>query len=189
MKEKKTIRKQMWEHLMAQEEPLREVKSDIIFNKVISLDNWKQATCIAITISRTFEVNTRKLIEQAWREGKQVSVPRCKPTTREMAFYLFSSFHQLEVVYAGLYEPKINETKLISSDAIDLLILPGMAFTTRGDRLGFGGGYYDHFLRTYDGNLLALAFDFQMRPSLPVEYHDIPVNQIVTEKCVIGYGA
>jgi 5-formyltetrahydrofolate cyclo-ligase len=188
MEEKKAIRKQMLEYLMEQTEFERQLKSDLIFNRVISLDDWKQATCIAITISRIFEVNTKKLIEQAWREKKQVAVPKCIPATREMVFYLISSFYQLEVVYAGLYEPKISKTKLISSDAIDLVILPGLAFTLHGHRLGFGGGYYDRFLKNFDGNVMALAFNFQMHLSLPVENHDIAVNQIVTEKSIIGAG-
>lgn len=188
MEEKRIIRHHMQEYLMKQTESEREVKSDHIFNKVIVLDDWKKATCIGITISRTFEVNTRKLIKQAWREGKQVAVPKCIPVTREMIFYLISSFDQLETVYAGLCEPKMNETKLILSNVLDLIIIPGMAFTQHGHRLGFGGGYYDRFLNTYDGNLLALAFDFQIQPCLPMESHDVGVNQIVTEKRVIELG-
>ena len=170
---------------MEQPESEREMKSDAIFSKVIALDEWEEATCIGITISRVFEVDTRKLIEQAWCEGKKVAVPRCKHGSREMDFYLFSSLDQLELGYAGIFEPKVKETELILSSDIDLLILPGMAFTTDGDRLGFGGGYYDRFLSTYEGKLMALAFDFQMLAFVPVEGHDVPVNLIVTEERAI----
>jgi len=188
MVEKKALRKHLKEQLLEQSELIREVKADAIFKRVIALAEWEAATCIGITISRVFEVSTSKLIEQAWREGKQVAVPRCKHGTREMEFYLISAFDQLEIVYAGLLEPKVCETVSILASDIDLLVLPGMAFTAAGDRLGFGGGYYDRFLPTYDGKMMALAFDFQVLDFVPVEDHDIAVDLIVTEERVISSG-
>ena len=188
MEKKKVIRRQMKKLLVGQRELDREVKSGAIFNRVVALDEWEGATCIGITISRVFEVDTRKLIEQAWREGKKVAVPKCRHASRKMEFYLLSSFDQLEIVYAGLFEPKVEEAELVLSCDIDLLILPGMAFTTNGDRLGFGGGYYDRFLPYYEGKVLALAFGLQMLDFVPVEDHDIAVDLIVTEECVILCG-
>jgi len=185
MDEKKKIRRLMKEQLLHQMGSIREAKSEAIFDKAIALAELKHASCIGITISRDFEVNTRKLIEQAWLLSKKVAVPRCIPTTRKLDFYLLSSFDQLEIVYAGLLEPKVEETEIILSKDIDLLIVPGVAFTEGGDRLGFGGGYYDRFLPNYEGELLALAFDFQIVPFVPLEDHDVPVDLIVTEERVI----
>ena len=185
MDEKQEIRRQMKAQLLEHVELDREEKADVILNRVTILDDWKGATCIGITISREFEVSTRKLIQQAWREGKKVAVPRCVPAARKLEFYLLSSFDQLEIVYAGLFEPKVEEVELVLPVDIDLLILPGMAFTADGDRLGYGGGYYDRFLPNYKGELLALAFDFQVIPFVPVEDHDVSVDLIVTEERVI----
>jgi len=184
MEQKKVIRKQMKQQLIEQSESVRKVKSDAIFNRVIALDEWVVSSCIGITISRSFEVSTRRLIEQAWHEGKRIVVPKCKHESREMDFYEICDFAQLEIVYAGLYEPKVKETQLILAGDIDLLILPGIAFTPNGDRLGFGGGYYDRFLTNYQGKLMALAFDFQMLDFVPVEEHDVTVDLIVTDVCV-----
>ena len=68
---------------------------------------------------------------------------------------------------------------------IDLLIVPGLAYTQAGYRLGFGGGYYDRFLRDYDGKTISLAFNCQMIPQIDLEEHDLPVSKIITNTEVI----
>src|SRR5699024_5810755 len=89
-------------------------KSHHIYCKVIELDEWKKADCIGITISQKFEVETRELIKKAWKEGKKVAVPKCIPDTRQMEFYIITSFQQLEVVYFHLLEPIVEQTEKIS---------------------------------------------------------------------------
>ncbi|MCL1991313.1 MAG: 5-formyltetrahydrofolate cyclo-ligase [Defluviitaleaceae bacterium] len=185
MTDKKTMRCQLKKQLLQQSQQDRQFNSAKIVKRVMSLDEWQHASCIGITIARAFEVETRQLIKQAWQTNKQVAVPKCRSATREMDFYLIASFDQLEVVHSGLYEPKTAETVLLEPDEINLLILPGVAFTEQGHRLGFGGGYYDRFLHIYHGNSLALAFECQLQKVVPMEAHDVAVHQIVTEKRLI----
>lgn len=68
---------------------------------------------------------------------------------------------------------------------IDLLLVPGLAFMNNGYRLGFGGGYYDRFLKLYKKQTASLAFSSQIVSQLPVESHDIPVQKIITEERII----
>ena len=73
-------------------------------------------------------------------------------------------FDQLESVYFGLLEPIEAETDFVAKDNIDLLIVPGIAFTEPGYRTGVGGGYYDRYLQHYQGRTVSLAFHEQIVP-------------------------
>ena len=147
--------------------------------QLFQLSEWKRAKVIGITIAIPPEVSTLHIIEQAWREGKKVVIPKCNPENKTMQFKEITSFEQLESVYSGLLEP-VEATLKANAEEIDLLIVPGLAFTKDGYRLGFGGGYYDRFLSSYKGTTIALAYECQLIDKLPLELHDIPVQQVVT---------
>jgi 5-formyltetrahydrofolate cyclo-ligase len=154
--------------------------ADRLYNEV----EWQRAKVIGITISKFPEVETLKIIQKAWEQKKQVVVPKCYPETREMKFRLLKNFSQLESVYSGLLEPIEAETEQIESGKIDLLIVPGLAYTLQGHRLGFGGGYYDRYLINFSGDTVSLAFDLQITSNLHIEKHDIPVAKIITNEKV-----
>ena len=97
------------------------------------------------------EVNTYPIIEKAWEEGKKVVVPKCNKEARTMSFRKISNFDQLETVYMNLREPIPALTEEVNADEIDLQIVPGVAYTERGERIGYGGGYYDRYLMHYKG--------------------------------------
>ncbi|MGE8078136.1 5-formyltetrahydrofolate cyclo-ligase [Peribacillus loiseleuriae] len=150
-----------------------------IAQKVFELKEWKQAETIGITVAVHPEPETNFIIEQAWIEGKRVAVPKCIPSSKALDFRYIASFSELETVYYGLKEPVLT-TELAPKGDLSLLIVPGLAFTRKGYRLGFGGGYYDRFLTDYKGNLFSLAFELQLMEHLPIEPHDIPVSKIIT---------
>lgn len=182
MKEKKQIRKQMQQRLADLSKPLYEHCSYQIAQRLFAESFWKEANTISITISRMPEVDTYQIIRRAWEEKKTVVVPKCYPADRTMKFRVLSAFNELESVFFGLYEPIEEKTDQVEKKDINLMIVPGLAFTKRGERLGFGGGYYDRFLEGYEGEKIALAFQQQIVPSLPVEHHDIRLYKIITEK-------
>lgn len=180
--DKVTVRKEIMAKLAKLDKPLYEHLSYEIARTLYRDSLWKNAKTIGITISRFPEVDTYQIIRKAWEEGKQVVIPKCLPKNREMVFRELKRFNQLESVYSGLLEPIKAKTKEVSIHNIDLLIVPGLAFTTEGFRLGFGGGYYDRYLMKYKGNTIALAFEQQIVSSLPIESHDLPVGKIFTAK-------
>lgn len=149
---------------------------------------WKKASMIGITISRGNEIETRGIINRAWKEGKKVAIPKCFPESKNMSFYLFTSDTQLEEVYFGLKEPKVQETTAALNDKIDLLMVPGVVFSKEGYRIGFGGGYYDRFLKDYHKETVSLLFECQLVHKIPVESHDIPVQMLITEERIITCG-
>ncbi|XJZ26224.1 5-formyltetrahydrofolate cyclo-ligase [Bacillota bacterium Lsc_1132] len=184
MNDKKTIRKQMRASLADLSKPLYEDYSYEIAKRLYEESAWKDASVIGITISNPPEVDTYQIIRKTWEQGKQVAVPKCHPEEKRLTFHILSRFSQLESVFFGLFEP-IEKTIRVDASEIDLLLVPGLAYTPEGYRLGFGGGYYDRFLLSYSGETISLAFDFQVIREFPVEAHDIPVAKIITNKQVL----
>lgn len=143
--------------------------------------SFMEGKTIAITISNKQEVDTKEIIESLWNHKKKVVVPKCNSADRSMNFYEINNFNQLENVYMDLLEPKPGCTHLVSPDHIDCIIVPGIVFDKKGYRIGYGGGYYDRYLTQFKGMLISLAFNIQIRNSVPVEEFDIPVDLILTE--------
>jgi len=160
-------------------------KSYFIMEKLIASEEFRHANTIGITLSRFPEVDTKPIIEAAWRAGKGVVIPRCLPSTREMDFRSISSFDCLETVYMDLVEPIVERTEPVEKHLIDLQLVPGVVFSNEGYRIGFGGGYYDRYLTDFTGNRVSLAFASQTGHDVPIESHDIPVEMIVTDQKII----
>jgi 5-formyltetrahydrofolate cyclo-ligase len=185
MSEKKLIRKEMKESLALLTKPYYEHFSNKIAENLYKDEDWVKAGVIGITISKEPEVDTYQIIRRAWEEGKEVAAPKCNPKSKVLSFYKITEFSQLESVFYGLLEPIIEQTIEVKPEAIDLLFVPGLAYTREGFRLGFGGGYYDRYLTNFDGKTLSLAFHFQVIRQIPIEKHDIPVSKIITNDEVI----
>jgi 5-formyltetrahydrofolate cyclo-ligase len=83
----------------------------------------------------------------------------------------------------GIPEP--HEHNRVALDAVDLLIVPGLAFDDRGNRLGYGAGFYDRLLASCSKPTVALAFEGQIVSEVPAGNHDIRIKKIVTETRVI----
>jgi 5-formyltetrahydrofolate cyclo-ligase len=135
-----------------------------------------------IFLSFGSEVNTDYIVEWGWRRGKRILVPSCKPETRELIISPITSFDQVAPGYFGIREPKREFLKPVSTEEIDLVVVPAVAFDRRGYRVGYGGGYYDRFLTGMDVPKIGLAFSCQIIPEAPISPYDLPVDGIVTEK-------
>lgn len=185
MMNKKEIRNQKLCHLNTMSEDEHAHYSDAIIQRLFEQDAYDDAQVIGVTISRFPEVDTKPLIESAWKAGKQVAVPKCIRDTRAMDFRILTSFDDLETVYIDLLEPIIEKTESIAKEQIDLQIVPGVVFSNEGYRIGFGGGYYDRYMTDYKGATISLAFHSQINAEVPIETHDIPVQTIITERDLI----
>ncbi|GGB29321.1 5-formyltetrahydrofolate cyclo-ligase [Virgibacillus dakarensis] len=155
---------------------------------LITLDTWKQAKTVGITISQQLEWDTKPIIETAWEEGKTVCVPKCLPKEKKLIFYEFYTYNQLETVYYHLLEPKPDESIEVEKDNIDLLLVPGLLFDKKGYRIGFGGGYYDRFLSDFPNQTVSITSERQVVDQLPKESFDIPVSRILTENGLANQG-
>jgi 5-formyltetrahydrofolate cyclo-ligase len=83
----------------------------------------------------------------------------------------------------------IQKSKKIELSQIEGVLLPGLAFDLKGQRLGFGKAFYDKTLKNYSGIKVGVAYSIQITESLPSTEHDIPVDVVVTEKAIFRIGS
>lgn len=155
-------------------------KSRKIKDKVLCLSEWEKAENVMLYVSFGSEVQTLELIEKALSQGKRVLVPVVEG--KEMRAVVLE---KMEFVKSSLGVPEPVDVKRFPREAIDLVIAPGVCFDQQGNRIGYGGGYYDRFLEGFEKPVIALSFEDQLCGSLPCELHDQKVKKIVTEKRII----
>jgi 5-formyltetrahydrofolate cyclo-ligase len=178
METKQAIRKQIFAARKTVSDAEVEAWSRQITERTAALTEFVQAKRILAYADYNHEVMTRFLIEAAWQAGKEVAVP--KVVGKDMQFYLLKDFSQLEPGYFGIPEPAAGE---LTDWEEALMIMPGVAFDRQNHRVGYGGGFYDRYLEKHPRiGRLAVAFDFQILPEVPVEPTDIFPQWIVTEK-------
>lgn len=158
------------------------IKKDLeIFNHFIESELYKNASNIFIYVSMEDEIYTHKIIERAIEDGKSVSVPKVDLQHKLMKAVTIDSLKQLKEGVYGVLEPETFEN-VIAFKNIDLVIVPGLAFDLEGGRIGYGGGYYDKFLKDLEGTTkVALSYEFQIVDKVPREVFDITVNAIISE--------
>ncbi len=163
-------------------------KSKAVEERVVALPEWQRATTVMLYAATRTEVQTRKLIERALAEGKHVCLPVRSEEDNEMKSYYIRSWDELVLGDLGYLEPSKQNGWLAEPHEINLVIAPGIAFDENGNRLGRGRHYYDGFLKKVRCKKIALAFEMQIVPEVPVESHDVRVDKIVTEKRVVNCG-
>lgn len=178
---KTILRNQMIEKLKLMNQQEKRAIEKKITAQLFATAIWKNASTIGLTVSQSFEWDTHSIMERAWKEQKNIVVPKCNTKKKQLTFYKINSRNDLEYGYAEIMEPHSAITEIIDKDAIELLIVPGLIFDELGFRIGFGGGYYDRFLVDFDNITMALASKKQLVQKLPVDEYDIPVQYIVTE--------
>ncbi|MBR3623889.1 MAG: 5-formyltetrahydrofolate cyclo-ligase [Selenomonadaceae bacterium] len=128
------------------------------------------------------EVQLYGLIRFMLDTERKIAIPSIKGKG-EMEAVELSSGMDLKQDEFGLLTVAKDKRKIVPPEAIGLVIVPGVAFSEEGHRLGMGGGYYDNFLRDSAPHAYraALAFDVQLQDKIPTEKHDEKVDYIITE--------
>lgn len=174
--DKKALRQQIREQKRAMTEAQIQAASAILAEKFAASEQYRQAKTIYGYLPYNQEVRTVPMLERAIREGKRVAVP--KVFGEEMKFIYMDDLSLVEKGYAGIPEPVADGP--VADDPTALVLMPGLAFTTAGDRMGYGGGFYDKFLAAQpDHPTVALCYGFQVVPALPTEEFDIPVDCVL----------
>ncbi len=182
---KKQLRQHMAEHLKSCSDTWFGGENQKITQRILNLEEYKQARSILAYLNMPKEVSLDDVIRHALAAGKRVYVPVC---TEQKGIMIAVRLHSLEaVVCRGAYQIRepAEQTETAAEHELDLLLIPGVAFDRQGRRLGHGAGYYDRFLSSVSGGrYAAAAWDFQVVDTVPAEENDIPVDQIITERCV-----
>lgn len=151
--------------------------NEAIFPKVIILPCFEKAKTVYCYVNFRHEAGTGMLLEYFWKKGIRAAVP--KVNGRNLDFYFISSFDDLEKGSYGILEPTDSCKK--AEDPLAPVIVPGVAFTRSGKRLGYGGGYYDRFFeKEMEHVKIAIAFDFQIVEDMIALSHDISMDYVIT---------
>jgi len=148
--------------------------SALIFNRLTQFAKYHER--IGVYISMDHEVDTRRLIEWCLLNQKKVYVP--KIVDQHMIFIEIHSLVDCSINKMGILEPIINTP---TSDEIELMIVPMLAYNERNYRLGYGKGYYDQYLKTSNAYRLGICFSMNFEPELFEQEHDEKLAQIFTE--------
>lgn len=163
-------------------------KSRRLAENLYSLPAYREAKVVMFFISFGSEVDTRVMLEETIRRGKLALAPKALPKTRELLPSQILDWDQDLVPGAyNIPEPREDKVRPYTPEAIDLLLVPGVAFDQKGNRLGYGGGYYDRFFPLLKPTtpLVALVFDLQIQHRVPVDEWDRRVDFIITEERII----
>ncbi len=157
-----------------------------ISQRVMSHPRVMDAAQLAIFLSFDGELDTGPLIAALRLAGKQVYLPVLHPfTPGHLLFLRYDSHTPMVTNRLHIREPRLDITRLLPVDRLDILFTPLVAFDDTGQRLGMGGGFYDrtlmHWHRRLDGPLaIGLAHDCQQVDAIPAERWDIPLQEIIT---------
>ena len=162
---------------------MRSAASAAIAGRVAALPEFAAASAVLLTLAFRSEWNTHPLVRAALAAAKTVVVPRVDRQTRMLELHSIADPDR-DVVpgHLDIPEPRADRPQ-VSRDAIDFVLVPGVAFDLEGRRLGYGGGYYDRLLPLLAPRAarVAGAFDVQIVERVPAAPHDARVDAIVTE--------
>lgn len=156
----------------------RLVASREIFNRVEGLEAFAAARTVGFFCSLPDEPDTSEVLAR-WSVGKCVAVPRVEGDT--MRFFRYDPRTQRPGAF-GIEEPG-PQAELCDPGELDLIVVPGVAFTAAGQRMGRGRGYYDRYLSQPGVRAVkvGVCFAHQLVVSLPVEPHDVTMDRVVTD--------
>lgn len=183
-------------NLFSKNEEVYYTLSSQMVDQILQFSLYVSSKVIALFASKktSHEIYTDSLVIKSIEMGKKVFLPRCLTDSHNLDYIQIMDLDQnLEIGSYSLREPKLNlerEDQDTIKKNFDLVFVPGVAFDLFGNRLGFGSGYYDNFLKTLrkvtlDLPVIGLAFDFQVFDiEIPHNTKDEKVDYIITPSAI-----
>ncbi len=182
--DKKILRKRLIESRKSLDKTEKAKWDKIISEKIINSDYFKNAEQVLIFSSTDDEFDTRYIIERCRLLYKRVFYPLCIDSEGKMEFYKVDFVGDLQVGMYNILEPKSTCKKYIPQDN-DLIIVPCLSADRHKNRMGYGKGYYDRFLKDFNGMSVSPCYDILLEDEIPTDKYDMKINIIVTDKEVI----
>ena len=162
-----------------------------VTEKLLALSQYRTARSVALYLSMDDEINTESLLADVLTGGKLCYIPRYEPGSSRMEMVRLRDLEDLERLPRtkwNIKQPELGEEREEALQAgLDLIIVPGLAFTRTGARCGRGRGYYDTYLARAASSLsssppltIALAFTEQLLEELPTDSHDCNIDLVIT---------
>ena len=175
---KAELRKKILQEMKALSQEQKQAMDRALTERFLQHPFYQEAKTIATYLSFPHEFQTQELIEQALKDDKKVLIPKTYPKGR-MDFVVYD-LQQLVKTSFGLLEPQ-GDLEIVDASQIDLIHVPGLAFSKEGYRIGYGGGYYDRYLEHFTGHTLSTIYPCQIQDFIP-EKHDIPVEEVLIDE-------
>ena len=173
---KAELRKKILQEMKALSQEQKQAMDRALTERFLKHPFYQEAKVIATYLSFPHEFQTQELIKRMLKDGKKVLIPKTYPKGR-MEFVVYDP-KQLAKTSFGLLEPQ-GDLEVVEPSQIDLIHVPGLAFTTEGYRIGYGGGYYDRYLEHFAGHTMSTIYPCQVQ-EFNLENHDIPVQEVLT---------
>ncbi len=189
MTEKEKIRKSVLKLREGLDEEEAVQRSKSVLRHLENLPEYRNAGLVHTYVSsRPNEVDTIMLIARSFARGKRIAVPVITDKKeRKLETSELMNIGDLTEGPFNTKEPKVFEA--VSLEEVDLYIVPVVAVDKKGNRIGWGLGYYDNFLQSQKKPVVALAYNFQVVDEIEPSEHDVRVDYIVTEDEIITAGA
>ena len=172
---KAELRKKILQEMKALSQEQKRAMDRALTERFLHHPFYQEAKNIATYLSFPHEFQTQELIDQALKDGKKVLIPKTYPKGR-MDFVVYHP-QQLVKTSFGLLEPQ-GDLEVVEPSQIDLIHVPGLAFTREGYRIGYGGGYYDRYLENFAGQTMSTIYPCQIQ-DFNSEDHDIAVQEVL----------
>ena len=140
---------------------------------------WLQASQVMLYIPVSGELNVKLLIENALKKRKILALPRFSVEKDAYEICGVEKLSHLMPGKFGISEPS-PDSKIMDTKQLDLAIVPGVAFSCLGNRLGRGGGFFDRLLTSIPAKKCGVCFKQQVYPDVPMERHDVKMDMIAT---------
>ena len=160
----------------------RAMEEELVNAAIMGNPAWRDAETVLVYKHKGAEFSVNSLGNAAFRDGKRVCFPRVEG--EQLVLHEVAAWTDLNAGAYGIMEPPAAAPRL-SPSAIDCAIVPGLAWTPGGHRLGQGGGFFDRTLPV-GGTSIGVGFDCQILDDLPVESHDKAVDQVVWSGAIVG---
>lgn len=184
--DKRTIRKEVLKRRDAITATDKKAKDDFIKNNLLALPEFDKARVILFYASYKSEVDTFDLMKYCISNSKIIALPKVDAVSSELIIYKINDLSELSPGYQNIPEPNVSDDRIMNVNDIDLIIVPGVAFDDKCNRLGYGKGFYDKMLNEKSSPAVALSYEEQIVDSAPVQSHDVKMDIIVTDKRIIA---
>jgi 5-formyltetrahydrofolate cyclo-ligase len=154
-------------------------RSEELLMTLIQKDVLKSVKIISIFITLDDEVDTLPIVQHCWENGITVTVPEFQHATPDG--YVLRQWKKNDHLYEtqyGIFHPK--NSKVFPLEKIDLIFVPGMAFSKDGLRLGRGKGFYDRMLSMFEGKTVGLCFKEQIKEKIPSDQRDVVIQEVLS---------
>ena len=163
-------------------------QSALVRARVLDLAEWREARSVALFDPRGDEPDIRPLFAEVLRTGRRAAFPGWDPDNESYCFREVCGEGDFLVGRFGLREPSPDCPRIVP-ESLDLALVPGVAFTLVGARLGRGRGFYDRLLASFRGTACGVCFDFQVLEKIPVAAHDVKMQRVLSPTSATRDGA